>query len=205
MNKSWILIAGLLTCQVFCRAQQVTLDPYNGRELISNNTPNQAPDTIATSSVVYHKSDSATLKASSHVVYNIDVYIDPKKWAAVRVSDTIEYKFYRAGTYENMGMLISEQNRMSLLDMKSAVLRNASRGGPSGVRLIKEEYRNVNGRKVLFLKFTTLLGGIGFTYWGYYYSSEYGITQLLTFTPTGLSEKNEEDFEDFLNGLVIGN
>jgi hypothetical protein len=200
MSKSLILMACLVVCQILCRAQ-VSVDPLSGKELTFGNVPGQKPDTIPTSKLVYQKPASATLKLSSRIAYSITLYLDPKKWSSTKVNDTIEFKFYRAGTQENIGMLIAEPNPSTYPAMAELAIKNAERGA-SDVKLIKKEYRKVNGSKMLFLQFTANISGINFTYYNYYYTGGLGTVQLLTYTITDIADKNKQDLQDLLNGLV---
>lgn len=70
------------------------------------------------------------------------------------------------------------------------------------LKVIQEEYRMVNGQKVLFLQLNGTLQGIKFTYYGYYYSNSSGTVQFITYTSQSLLEAYKEDCEKILNGFV---
>ena len=191
----------LVACQILCKAQQVTLDALGGKELTFDNTPHHEVDTIPTSNVAYQKPASATLKLSSHIVYNIDIYMDPEKWGSKKINDTIEYKFFRNGGGEPLGLLVAEPNPTTYASIAELAIKNAEKGG-GPVNVIKKEFRKVNGRKVLFLEYTANISIVNFTYLNYYYTSEYGTIQFVTYTITDLIDKNKDDLQDLLNGLV---
>jgi len=207
MLKPFVLMFALLVCQLLCRAQAV-VDPHTGNEFPlsdDRNTANKAPVetlNLPTSNVVYQKPVSATKKLTSSIVQNISIYSDPQKWDFKRAGDTIEYKIFRAGTTQNMGILISEPAPTTFSAMRDLAIKNAERVA-GDVKVIKEEYRKVNGHKVLFSQFTATLSGINFTYFNYYYTSDFGTVQFMTFTITDIVDKDKKDIQDLLNGLVV--
>jgi len=65
----------------------------------------------------------------------------------------------------------------------------------------KEEYRVVNGLKVLYLEMNGTIQGMKFVYMGYYYSDAGGSVQLLTYTFQSLAKEVKPDAMEFLNGF----
>lgn len=90
---------------------------------------------------------------------------------------------------------------MPIQSLKEVAIENARSVAPD-VKVVKEEYRNVNGLTVLFLQMNGTLKGIKFTYYGYYYSGTGGTIQFLTYTAQSLMDKYIADCELLLNGLV---
>jgi hypothetical protein len=210
MRKPFVLMLALAACQVLTHAQAV-VNPRTGNEfpvVDDRNGGNKVPAetlNLPTSSVVYQKPASATKKITSYIAGNIDIYIDPKKWEFRRAGDTIEYKIYRAGTERNYGILISEPAPTTFGTMRDAALKNAQKAA-GDLKVVKEEFRKVNGHKVLFLEFTGFISGINFTYLNYYYTSDFGTVQFMTYGVTGMLEKDKqekEDMQDLLNGLSV--
>ena len=72
----------------------------------------------------------------------------------------------------------------------------------SDAKITKEEFRYVNGTKVLLLKIAASLSGMSVFYYGYYFSSTNGTVQLLTYTSDTLFPFYEEEMEILLNGFV---
>ena len=70
------------------------------------------------------------------------------------------------------------------------------------IQVVTQEYRFVNGQKVLFMEFGGSVEGMQITYDGYYYSDLGGTIQLIVFTGTNLVNKYKNKIEEFLNGLV---
>jgi hypothetical protein len=80
-------------------------------------------------------------------------------------------------------------------------LENARSAAPD-VRIIKEEYRTVNGIKLLMIQMQGTIQGINFVYFGYYYSYSGGTVQLLAYTSKQIFDEKEQELEEFLNGFV---
>ena len=70
------------------------------------------------------------------------------------------------------------------------------------MKIIKEEYRTINGVKVIMMQMPGTIQGIKFTYYSYYYSNSNGSVQFLTYTSQNLFETYKKKMEDLLNGLV---
>ena len=79
-------------------------------------------------------------------------------------------------------------------------LENARDAAPDA-KIVKQEYRTVNGNKVLCLQLNGTMRGIKFAYLGYYISNESGTVQLVGFTAQSLFKEYQAEIEEFLNGL----
>lgn len=100
-------------------------------------------------------------------------------------------------------MIISERLYIPLEKMKRVALLNMMEQIPDA-QIVEEEWREVNGRRILSLKLEgTARQVIPLTYRGYYYSREdFGTVQVLVYTGSSLYEEVEGDMEDFLNGFM---
>jgi len=98
-------------------------------------------------------------------------------------------------------MIIAEKVEIPFESLKEIALENGRDAAPD-LAVVQEEYRSVNGQKVLFLQLNGTLQGIKFTYYGYYYSSSSGTVQFITYTSQGLLKSYIEDCEKILNGFV---
>jgi hypothetical protein len=133
---------------------------------------------------------------------NIGIWINPKNWSFTKgtENDASEFKFQRKGG-DLYGMLIAEKTQISIESLKNIAINNAKSVSPD-IKVIKEEYRNVNGIQVLLLQMSGTIQGFRFTYYGYYYSNANGTIQLLTYSGENLFPQFLGDMEEFLNGLV---
>lgn len=133
------------------------------------------------------------------------VFIDPAKWKFEKKSanddDEAEYAFtLKDGTV--YAMMVTEKVELSFELLKKASIVNASKVAPDA-RITEEEYRTVNGIKILMLQLKGTIDGLAFTYYGYYVTGETGTVQLITFTTSKLFEEQKKEMETFLNGLSL--
>jgi hypothetical protein len=149
----------------------------------------------------FTKSASATFLLKSTKT-NIGIWLDSKKWSFKKSGEdeASEYGLQLKGK-DLYAMLIAEKIEVPLESLKQIALDNAKEAAPD-IKLTKEEYRTVNGKKMLHLQMIGTLSGIKFIYSGYYYSSTKGTVQFLTYTAQNLYEDYEEDAYQLLNGMV---
>ncbi|WP_299767222.1 hypothetical protein [uncultured Dokdonia sp.] len=133
---------------------------------------------------------------------DVGVWLDPTEWSYQKAKDNpdAEYELQLKGE-DLYGMIISETLEIPTENLKEIALENGREVAPD-LEVVQEEYRTVNGQKVLFLQLNGTLQGIKFTYYGYYYSSPEGTVQFITYTSQGLLKSYIEDCENILNGLV---
>ena len=132
--------------------------------------------------------------------FNVGIWLDPKKWSFEKKTGDSEYEFeLKNGNL--YGMLVSEKIEIPLETLKQVALENGQAVAPD-LKIVKEEYRTVNGIKVLMLKMNGTMQGIKFSYYGYYFSNENGTIQFITYTSQNLMTEHLRDCEEMLNGLV---
>ena len=134
--------------------------------------------------------------------FNVGFWLDPKVWSFKKATDNpeAEYELQLKGG-DLYAMVISEEVEVPLETMRSIAVENGRLAAPD-LKISKEEYRNVNGLKVLLLQMDGTMQGIKFSYYGYYFSSENGTVQLITYTSQNLLKNYIKDCEILLNGLV---
>jgi hypothetical protein len=145
------------------------------------------------------KKSTFLLKSSN---LNIGVYLNPKIWSFKKATDNpeAEYELQLKGG-DLYGMIISEKIEIPLETLKSIALENGKVAAPD-LKIVKEEYRTVNGLKVLLLQLNGTMQGIKFSYYGYYFSSPNGTVQFITYTSQNLLDSYKPESEKLLNGLV---
>ena len=134
--------------------------------------------------------------------FNVGVWINPKTWSfeKEKPEESAEFSF-RKKNGDLYGMMICEKIPIPLESLKEIALSNARDAAPD-IKLVKQEYRMVNGKKILMLQMKGTIQGLKFIYYGYYYSNENGTVQLLTYTGEKLMNEYIADAESLLNGLV---
>jgi hypothetical protein len=150
---------------------------------------------------IFSKSALSTFLVKSSKV-NVGIWINPKVWTFTKggANDVFEYQF-RKKQDDLYAMLITERLQIPIESLKTIAIENAKKAAPD-IKVVKEEYRVVNGQKVLLIQLAGTIQGIKFVYYGYYYSNESGTIQLLNYTSENLLKSNLLEIELFLNGFV---
>lgn len=129
-------------------------------------------------------------------------WLDPKVWSFEKATDnpTAEYEMEMKNG-ELYAMVIAERLEVPLETMRTIAYENGKEEAPD-LQVVKEEYRMVNGLKVLFLQMDGTIQGIKFSYYGYYYSDEGGTVQYVVYTSQSLIHEYRKEADALLNGLV---
>ena len=129
-------------------------------------------------------------------------WLNASKWNFKKAQEgsATEYEFELKGK-DLYAMAVTEEVSIPIDSLGEIALENAKEVAPD-TRIIKKEYRTVNGQKVLHLEFAGTIQGINFTYIAYYYSDKSGSTQFLAYTGTNLVSKYRVDINDLLNGFT---
>lgn len=125
-----------------------------------------------------------------------------KKWSFQKATDNLvaEYQFQLRNS-DLYGIIIIEQVKIPLETLKAIAVENGKAAAPD-LKIVKEEYRTVNGIKVLLFQMNGTTQGIKFSYYGYYYSNENGSVQFITYASQKLIQTYFDECETLLNGLV---
>lgn len=159
---------------------------------------------IPTNPATFTKSSTSSFLVKSKTM-GIGVWIDTKKlsFKKGKEGEAAEYEFELKGK-DVYGMIITEATEVPLPALKEIALENAQEEMPD-IRIVKEEYRNVNGKKMLFLQMDGSTRGIKFSYCGYYYSDASGTAQFVLYTSQSLVSKYKSEMEEILNGMAVVN
>ena len=156
---------------------------------------------ISTNSRRFSKNKKSTFLLKSKK-FNVGIYLDPKLWSFNTPTDNPEAEYeLQLKDGDLYGLIITEKVEIPIETLKVIALENAKAAAPN-MSIVKEEFRNVNGLKVLLLHMNGTIQGIKFSYYGYYYSNSNGTVQLITYTSQNLLEGFKSKIEDLLNGIV---
>jgi len=204
-----LILTSLLILVTGCAFAQIKAVTETGDEVILNQdgTWIYANKTVVTnqdikvSDKVFSKDINSTFLVKSKTI-NIGIWLNPKEWNFSKntVNESAEFQFQKKDE-DLYGMLISEKMQIPVETLKGIALENAKKAAPD-IKVINEEYRNVNGIKVLMMEMSGTMQGIRFVYYGYYYSNSNGTIQLVTYTGENLLNDYLDDIELFINGLV---
>ncbi len=204
--KSYSIIAFFFTLNLLAQSKAVTETGetvllYNdGTWVYEDQSANDVKE-IALNPEVFTKDEASNFLVKSRKA-DIGVYLNPKQWSFKKAEANTEAEYEFQHKQEDIfGMLISEKLEIPLETMKVIALENGQEVAPD-LKIVKQEYRNVNGIKVLLLQMDGTMQGIKFSYYGYYYSNETGTVQLITYTAQNLMASYRPFSETLLNGLV---
>jgi len=133
---------------------------------------------------------------------NSSFSINPKVWKFKKNEnghDTAEYTF-QMKEGDLYGMAISEEIEIEVEELANIAFSNAKSAAPD-TKIVKKEYRTVNGHKVIYMEMVGTIQSIKFKYLGYYYSNASGSTQYLAYTSANLVSKYKTEIDKFLNGF----
>lgn len=207
MRMFTVLLLVFFASTAFANQKAIT-DTGDEVILFKDGTWSYADDTqtanasIPTNPQQFVKSDNATFMLKS-TKNKTAFWVDTSLWSFKKgvSNEEAEYEFELKGE-DLYGMAINEGLTMPLDTLANIALENARAVAPNA-RVLKKEYRTVNGVKVLYMEMAGNMDGIDFTYLGYYYSDEHGATQFITYTGSSLVEKYRSQVENFINGFTI--
>ncbi len=202
-------IIGLIFLSTLLAKAQINAITETGYEVIlyPDGTWAYVNDSIETSrEIIVNEQEFVKDKKASFLVkskkVNIGIWINPKEWQFSKSPDNkdAEYQF-KMKKEDIYGILISEKIQIPVETLRGIAIENAKKVAPD-IHVTEEEYRYVNGIKVLMMQMSGTIQGMKFAYFGYYYSNEEGTIQFLTYTGENLIRNYLKDIETFLNGLT---
>ena len=172
----------------------------NGSWEYENKEDSIEKETPTNTKVFKTDEESTFLLKSSKLDFGF--YLDPTLWSFSKAIDNAaaEYELELKGE-DLYGMIICEKLEIPIESLKAIAIQNGRDAAPD-LKVVTEEYRIVNGIKVLHLQMNGTLQGIKFSYYGYYYSGSDGSVQFITYTSQALLDSYKEDCEKILNGIV---
>jgi hypothetical protein len=206
--KKVILLTFLLVIINLVQAQQKAVTE-TGEEVILHqdgtwqyeNEQELVKSDIQTSSRKFEKDKESTFLLKSGKI-DVGFYLNPKLWSFKKATDNPEAEYeLQLKEGDLYGMIVTEKVEIPLETLRSIALENARDASPD-IKIIKEEYRIVNGVRILFIQLKGTTQGIKFSYYGYYYSSSRGTVQFITYTSQNLLDSYIPDCENLLNGFV---
>lgn len=162
----------------------------------------EAPPEILTNKTPFHKSPNSKFLLKSTKT-NSAYWINTAKWTFNKpVHNTAaEYEF-QLKSKDLWAMSISENLPIPIKNLSDIAYENSKAAAPNS-KILKREYRIVNGNKVVYMEMKGTIQGIDFMYFGYYFSNKTGSTQFLTYTAADLVYKYKTEIDEFLNGFVV--
>lgn len=149
----------------------------------------------------FTKSKLSTFSIKSKKTDNA-FYINPQKWEFGPSKDNPDAEYQLRLKGEDLySMIITEAIEVDLLSLRNVAITNAQKVAPD-IKVVNEEYRMVNNRKVLLIEMKGTYNGIKVAYYSYYFSDASGSVQFITYTAQNLLQKYKEHCDDLLNGFA---
>lgn len=209
--KTTILFLALLLPAAALLAQQ-TATTKDGKTVLLNDDGTWVYQTEATGSKTqfndslltkYSKPTAAkTLLKSERTDHAI--WYNETKWSKsdMKPSEATEF-LLKLKDQDGYCITVVEKIEIPIENFSAIVLKSMKMRGAENVVVEKEEFRMVNGKRVLFMQFSATTSGMTFTYAGYYFSNESGTSQLLCYTSKNLFNQYKQEFMNMLNGFVV--
>jgi len=156
---------------------------------------------IPTNPIQFKKDDNSTFLLKSSKI-NLGFWLNPKIWSFKKGDENSESEYeIQLKDGDLYSMILTEKIEVPLETLKAIALENGREAAPD-LKIVTEEYRMVNGIKVLHLQMNGTMLGIKFSYFGYYFSNSNGTVQFITYTSQNLIKEYKKECEKLLNGLV---
>ncbi len=157
---------------------------------------------IKTNPVAFYKPKNANfLLKSTHA--HVGFWIDTKKWTFGKATSNKSAEYELQNKNETMQVeVITEKIALPLTTLRKIAIKNAKAAAPDW-HIVKEEYRTVNGLKVLFIQSEGTISDIHFIFYSYYYTDASSSTQFLVLGSKDANNFSKEDAENLLNGIVV--
>ncbi|MFY7839120.1 MAG: DUF3157 family protein [Lacibacter sp.] len=210
--KSTILVFALLFSASVSFAQQ-TATTKDGKTVILNDDGTWVYQAEANNSNKTEFNDSLLTKYSKPTAAKTilksertdhALWYNETKWnlSDMKPTEASEY-LLKLKDKDGYCITVVEKIEIPIENFSSIVVKSMKMRGAENVNIETEEYRMVNGKRVLFMQFSVTMKGMNFTYAGYYFSNESGTTQILCYTAKNLFKQYQQDFMTMLNGFVV--
>ncbi|RXK62496.1 hypothetical protein ESA94_05710 [Lacibacter luteus] len=210
--KTTILFFAFLFSTVLLFAQQ-TATTKDGKTVILNDDGTWVYQTETNSSSKTQFNDSLLTKYSKSTAAKTllksertdhALWYNETKWnpTDLKPTEASEY-LLKLKNQDGYCITVVEKIEIPLENFSAIVVKSMKMRGAENVIVEKEEYRMVNGKRVLFMQFSVTMSGMNFTYAGYYFSNESGTSQVLCYTAKNLFKQYQQEFMTMLNGFVV--
>ena len=156
---------------------------------------------IKENDTLFKAPNTSKVSVNSDIV-DIQVKLNTIDWSYAQSPNTEDSEFSFSNNYHDIyGLMIAEKSKIPIENLRNIAIINA-RDNVKGLKIIQEEYRNVNNVKVLYVCFEGEVEKLSLRYNNYYYSGDDGVVQLITFAEKQVAIANEQNIFKLLNGFV---
>lgn len=208
MKNIFIFCLLLLNTAAFSQVRGLTDDGKevvlfdNGTWKFVNESDAITLETITTNDFIFKKNKYAKSLMRSKKM-DVGIYFNPEIWKASRekIGPYVEYMFRANSEDQLVGLMITEKIQIKTLKNLKDILLTSVQKSADYFRLKESEYRNVNGLKVLYLRYIANTKGLDFEYVANYYLSDFGYCGIVAFASQSNFDKNSTQLQDLLNGI----
>ena len=212
MNRLFLILCFLVISNI--SKSQIKALTENGKEVLlfedgtwtyskdSSDSTNASKDFLVLNNHLFVKSTGATFLVKSQI-FNVGIFMNPSKWTFSTHRDNEKNPEYRFSlkSGEGYAVMVTEKTQIEIESLRKIALMNAEKVS-ADFKETSAEYRMVNGKKMICLRFQGTVQGIKINYIGYYYSNPNGTVQLLCYSSKQYFDSVQTELERFLNGLV---
>lgn len=206
--KTFVLIATLTIVAIPVFSQKKAVTETGESVLLFDdgtwkyaNGETELPAEIKTNPAPFTKDKGASFLLKS-TKFNVGFWLDAKKWNFGKATNNPDAEYeLQIKEGDLYAMIIAEQLEIPLETLRKIAIDNGKEAAPD-LTIVNEEYRTVNGLRVLHLQMQGTMQGIKFFYYGYYFTNSNGTVQFITYSAQNLLSKYQPDIERLLNGMV---
>lgn len=157
-----------------------------------------------TSKVFDAPADNKTELKGANVDYTIRYHYDTwKRLPAATLNPEAEFAFSSKDNGSVYAMVIPEGVELGTKGLFNIALQHMEKVSQKPIEVVEQEYRTVNGKKLISAIIYATVNDLDVVYYGYYYSGEDRTIQFLTYTLQSGFERAKPMMEAMLNGLLL--
>lgn len=172
----------------------------DGTWRFTNESDAKTLETIPTNTADFRKNDDATFVIGSSKI-NVGVYYNSKIWT-VKPSRFPNMEYFFTDNKNSYAFLSVEKTKIPNLKTVKELIITTIQNTVDYFRLKESEYRTVNGKQVLYMRYIANIKGMDFEYLGYYFINDNGFAMLVGYASQDDFEEKIPDLQKFLNGFV---
>lgn len=169
------------------------------KPVIDLSTPEKP---ITTNPEKFSRGKDAVFLLKSNRIH-LGFWLDPKKWNFGKATSNEDAEYQLQLKDESLqALIISEKIHIPIETLRNIVIKNAQKVSPD-YHLVFEEFRIVNGLKLLYIQAEGTISDMPINFYGYYYTDSVSTLQFVTMSFNNSKSNDKKIAEELLNGLVL--
>ncbi len=133
---------------------------------------------------------------------DFSIWVDTSKWKESPLKDEPTVLQFESRGGDAYAKILTEKAPIPKASLRQIAIDNI-RKQDLNAKVILEEERMVNGRRVAVLQMDAVVNNLPIIYYGYYYGGTSGAIQIVCFTLKSSFAENLDRFTELLNGLEV--